>query len=67
MNMYVHELTRAQMVGDEERGWAWTRALLGIPAKEVHICGDITALQLVKNMTKATGDRLTVCYCDCLW
>lgn len=22
------------------RGWAWTRALMGVPANEVHLCGD---------------------------
>jgi ATP-dependent RNA helicase SUPV3L1/SUV3 len=24
-----------QMLRDNERGWAWTRAILGIPAKEI--------------------------------
>lgn len=26
-----------QMMGDEQRGWAWTRALMGVPANEVHM------------------------------
>ena len=25
-----------QLIGSEDRGWAWTRALLGLPAKEIH-------------------------------
>lgn len=27
-----------QMIGDESRGWAWTRALMGLPAAEIHLC-----------------------------
>lgn len=36
-----------QMIGDDRRGWAWTRALLGLPANEIHLCGDTSALELV--------------------
>lgn len=36
------------MVGDDSRGWAWTRALQGLPASELHLCGDASALQLVR-------------------
>lgn len=28
-----------QMLGDPERGFAWTRALLGSRCKEIHVCG----------------------------
>jgi ATP-dependent RNA helicase SUPV3L1/SUV3 len=28
-----------QMIGDPERGFAWTRALLGSRCKEIHVCG----------------------------
>lgn len=30
-----------QMIDDASRGHAWTRALLGIRAKEVHVCGGL--------------------------
>jgi ATP-dependent RNA helicase SUPV3L1/SUV3 len=36
----VAVIDEIQMIGDEGRGWAWTRALMGVPANEVHICGD---------------------------
>lgn len=36
-----------QMISDLERGSAWTRALLGVRAKEVHICGAINALEII--------------------
>jgi len=49
-----------QMVRDQSRGWAWTRALLGIPADEVHLCGEEAALDLVKKMLMPTGDVFEV-------
>lgn len=36
-----------QMMRDFGRGWAWTRALLGIPADEIHVCGESAAIDLV--------------------
>lgn len=47
-----------QMIRDPGRGWAWTRALLGIPADEVHLCGEEAALDLVKKILEPTGDTL---------
>ncbi|MBF0312579.1 MAG: hypothetical protein HQK52_04145 [Oligoflexia bacterium] len=47
-----------QMLADSQRGWAWTRALVGVHAKEVHICGDDTAIDLVKKIVELTGDEL---------
>ena len=38
-----------QMITDPQRGWAWTRALVNIMAEEIHICGDPSVLDLVKN------------------
>jgi len=28
-----------QLISDPRRGWAWTRAVLGLPAKEIHLTG----------------------------
>ena len=49
-----------QLLGDEARGWAWTRALQGLPANEVHMCGDASALHLVQGMAKAMGEQVEV-------
>ena len=49
-----------QMMRDLDRGWAWTRALLGIPAEEVHLCGEEAALDLVKEILASTGEELEV-------
>jgi len=48
------------MIGSEDRGSAWTRALLGMPAREVHVCGDYTMLSLVKELCHVTGEELHV-------
>ena len=45
------------MLGDEQRGFAWTRALLGLPANEVHVCGDASAVGLVRALAADCGDE----------
>lgn len=49
-----------QMLRDYDRGWAWTRALLGVPARELHICGEESALSIVKKLLIKTTDTLKV-------
>jgi ATP-dependent RNA helicase SUPV3L1/SUV3 len=49
-----------QMLTDPQRGWAWTRALIGLIAPEVHICGDHSVLELVKKILSLTGDSLEI-------
>jgi ATP-dependent RNA helicase SUPV3L1/SUV3 len=47
-----------QLIGDEYRGSAWTTALLGLQAEEIHICGEERALKLVNDICQSTGDTL---------
>jgi ATP-dependent RNA helicase SUPV3L1/SUV3 len=35
----VAVIDEIQMIADPDRGWAWTNALFGIPAKTVIVCG----------------------------
>ena len=56
----VAVIDEIQMVRDPGRGWAWTRALLGMPADEVHLCGEEAALDLVRKILLPTGDTLEV-------
>ncbi len=37
-----------QVIKDYQRGWAWTRALLGLQADEIHLCGEAAAIDLVR-------------------
>ena len=53
-------LDEIQMMGDGSRGWAWTRALLGLPAKRLHVCGDPAVLPLLERLAGECGDKLTV-------
>lgn len=56
----VAVVDEVQLMGDQERGWAWTRAVAGLPAKELHLCGDPSALPRVRQILEATGDELEV-------
>lgn len=49
-----------QMLGHKERGWAWTQALLGVRAKEVHLCGEERAVPLVRELVGYLGEKLEV-------
>lgn len=45
-----------QLLGDESRGWAFTRALLGLPARTLHVCGDPAVLPLLQRIAEETGE-----------
>ena len=45
-----------QMLADKQRGSAWTRALLGLPAKRLALCGSPTALPLIQHLVSETGE-----------
>ena len=49
-----------QMLGDTQRGGAWTNAVLGVKAKEVHLCGDETTVALLESLIPTLGDTVTV-------
>ncbi len=49
-----------QMITDKQRGWAWTRALVNLQAFEVHLCGDGSVLELIKQIVELCGDELEV-------
>ena len=48
------------MLGCRTRGFSFTRALLGISANELHLCGDAAAVPLIQEILKATGDNIRV-------
>ncbi|KAI9327186.1 P-loop containing nucleoside triphosphate hydrolase protein [Zopfochytrium polystomum] len=56
----VAVIDEIQMIADEQRGWAWTQALLGLQASEIHLCGEPTAVDLVKRICETTGDSVEV-------
>lgn len=56
----VAVIDEIQMIRDPQRGWAWTRALLGICAEEVHLCGEASAIDFVQEVALDTGDELEI-------
>jgi ATP-dependent RNA helicase SUPV3L1/SUV3 len=56
----VAVIDEIQMMGDRERGNAWTHALLSVCASEVHLCGEATVVDLVRRITEETGDEFIV-------
>jgi Helicase conserved C-terminal domain len=50
-------IDEVQMLSDWERGFAWTRALLGSRCKEIHVCGGLEAAAMVQRMVEACGDQ----------
>lgn len=46
-----------QMMADDERGFGWTRALLGSRCKEIHVCGGLEAKDMVQRLVEACGDE----------
>lgn len=51
-----------QMVACKTRGYAFTRALLGICSDELHICGDPAAVPLIQRILEVTDDVVQVEY-----
>ena len=56
----VAVIDEIQMIGDSERGWAWTQAFLGVQAKEVHLCGEERAVDLIQSLCTSIGDKLVI-------
>lgn len=46
------------MLKEPGRGWAWTRAFLGLNADEIHVCGEAGTRELLEKLCLATGEIL---------
>ncbi|KAL7123998.1 hypothetical protein ABFS83_14G019100 [Erythranthe nasuta] len=51
-----------QMLACRTRGFSFTRALLGISADELHLCGDAAAVPLIQEILQSTDDNVDVKY-----
>ena len=61
--MYINKLMFLlldQMLSCKTRGFSFTRALLGISADELHLCGDPASVPLIQEILKVTGDHVEV-------
>jgi ATP-dependent RNA helicase SUPV3L1/SUV3 len=53
-------IDEAQMLGDADRGWAWTQAILGAQAQEVCVIAAPEARPAIEKLLKLTGDPFEV-------
>lgn len=56
----VAVIDECQMIADRERGYAWTRAILGVQATEVHLCAAPQAKELLIRLIESCGDEYEV-------
>ena len=56
----VAVIDEGQMITDRDRGGAWTDAILGLCADEIHVCASPDAEQLLTRIISECGDELTI-------
>ncbi|KAJ3473680.1 hypothetical protein NLG97_g10185 [Lecanicillium saksenae] len=56
----VAVIDEIQMIGNDDRGSAWTTAFLGVQAKEVHVCGEERTVSLIEDLCATIGDECIV-------
>ena len=64
LDLYEHYdvavIDEAQMIADRERGGAWSRAILGVRAEEIHVCAAPHAEALLIKLIESCGDTYEV-------
>lgn len=53
-------IDEAQMIADPDRGGAWSAAILGLPAQEIHVCAAPEAQERLQEMIASCGDTCEV-------
>ncbi len=53
-------IDECQMIADPVRGYAWTRAILGLQCPEIHLCAAPEARDLLIRIVESCGDTVTV-------
>ncbi|PHH63648.1 hypothetical protein CDD81_5629 [Ophiocordyceps australis] len=56
----VAVIDEIQLIENDQRGNAWTTALLGVQATEVHVCGENRTLPIIKALCRSMGDKCIV-------
>ncbi len=56
----VAVIDECQMIADPQRGYAWTRAILGVLAPEVHLCAAPEAENILIRLITGCGDTYEV-------
>lgn len=53
-------IDEVQMIDDDQRGAVWTRALLGVKSKEVHLCGSLNAKNIIIKILEDCEENYTL-------
>ncbi len=53
-------IDEAQMIADEDRGQSWTRAILGVKAREIHVCMSPAAQNVITHLISICGDSCEI-------
>ena len=53
-------IDECQMIGDSQRGFAWTRAILGVQCQEIHCCVAPEGLEILEALIESCGDTFEV-------
>lgn len=56
----VAVIDEVQMIKDEQRGAAWTRAILGVRSREVHLCGALNSKELLIDILEDLGEEYEI-------
>ena len=56
----VAVIDEGQMIADDNRGGAWTAAVMGVRADTVHVCAAVEAEEILKKVIDDCGDEYTV-------
>ena len=56
----VAVIDECQMIGDRDRGGAWSAAILGLCAEEMHLCASPDAEGLLIRIVKDCGDEISI-------
>ncbi len=60
----VAVIDEIQMLQDEGRGWAWTAALVGVPASTVFVCGSDAVTASCLRVLDAMQESYEIKYCE---
>ncbi|KAI0648445.1 P-loop containing nucleoside triphosphate hydrolase protein [Trametes meyenii] len=56
----VAVIDEIQLISDRNRGGAWTAAVLGLNAAEIHLCGEESAIPVVEAIVRELGDTMEI-------
>lgn len=63
-NYEVAIIDEGQMLADNERGWAWSQAILGLNADTIYITGPKDCIPYIKKIMDLTGEIMEIKYFD---